>query len=1309
MPVAASVASFDVFLSYSRTDAAAVERIAERLARAGLAPWLDRWCLTPGGRWQDELAQGLAASAACAVFIGASDVGDWGREELAVALDRAAKQRGFRLFLVLLPGLPEPFEAGGLTPFLSTRTWVDFRRGVDDTRALQALVNAVKGVPLGPEVPIQPRDDVCPYRGLQGFDEQHAEFFFGREADVQRLVEKLKAEPFLAVVGPSGSGKSSLARAGLIPALRRGAVAGSESWDVVALRPGAHPLDALTGHVLAAYPDLAAGAVRDQLAADPRTLRLLTARPPRGGARPLFLVDQCEEVFTLCRSEDERRLFLLNVLHAAAADGPSVVLITLRADFYPRCAAYPALAQHMAGHQFLVGAMSEEGLRQAIEEPARLVGLEPEAGLIDTILDDVRHQPGALPLLEHALLELWQRRRGGMLTLEAYQESGGVTGALAKRADATLATFAPEQRAIVRRVLLRLTQPGEGSEDTRRRAAMSELVTLPAAADAIQGVVRSLADARLLTTGGNEVEVAHEALIRGWPQLRRWVEEDRQGLRTHRRLTDAAEQWRALGDDPGALYRGARLAATRDWAADHEPDLNELEREFLAASVAAEVAETVAARRRTQRLRVLAASLAVLLAVAVVLGLIALRSRGQARQQAKIASSGALAGQAIIQMDRRLDLGMLLALQGYQKSPTVEARNAVALALQRADGLASVASAGDSQIAALAVSPDRRTMAIAGGDQRATVITLWNIDPWRQLGKPLRGHTDDVLRLAFSPDGGTLASASEEEKVRLWEVPSGRPKGKPMDSGHDVGLAFDRQGATLATSAPATSPPFGGIVVRDVATGARIAAGAGDTAPDALALSPDGELLASAGSDEPIRLWRVKGSRVVSDPACPSSRDATGGFGLAFADDGRTLAWAAEGGTVGLFDVRRCAIIARRRSAHRAALAVSFMPRGHRLASAGVLGVRLWNVPGLDPATRRLGSTAVAGLDWTGDASLASAGAPGGAVRIWDLSGRSTLARPLAVDRPTLLALSPDGRTLAVAGDGDVTLWDTRRRTRLGDLVDAPEARALAFAPDGLRLAIGDIDGRLGLWDVSTLRPVIRNVRAADIIRDVAFAPDGGTLASVGWPSEAIRRFRARDLTPMGRRFVAATSWALWFAFAPDGRLLVCDEDGTIEVWDAAKPKRVGGFLSGCGQPGSLAVSPDGRTLAAGGTDVIALWDLRSRRPLGQRLVGHTGDITSLSFSADGRTLASAAGDLRLWDVSRRRQIGDAVPGYDFVAFTRDGLLSSGRAGTVVWEPLLFSESLETVRRRICSVVGRNLSPLEQREFLPDGSYEPTC
>jgi len=608
--VAAALAprDFDVFLSHSSRDKAAVERIAEKLARAGVQPWFDKWQLTPGGRWQEELAHGINASSACAVFVGPADIGDWERVEVAVALDRAAKDRSFRVFLVLLPGLPEPFEPTALSPFLSTRTWVDFRRGLDDTRALQGVINAIKGIPLGPDVPLEPRGEELPYRGLEAFDEQHSRYFFGRDADVQRLLEKLKASSFLAVLGPSGSGKSSLARAGLVPALRRAGLPGSDGWRIVTLRPGAHPLDVLAGHLTSLYPDIAAAFLRDQLAGDPRGLRLLCSRPPVGGTKVLLLVDQCEEVFTLCRDEQERRTFLFNILHAA--DGPSVVVLTLRADFYARCAAYPELAQQVAAHQFLVGPIGESGLRDVIEEPARLAGLELEAGLVDTILDDVEHQPGALPLLEHALLELWDRRRGGMLTLEAYQDSGGVAGALAKRADGILAAFDPGEQQVARRVLLRLTQPGEGSEDTRRRAPMSELFTLRADHGAVETVVSELAAARLLTAGGGDapsdqlVEVSHEALIRGWPQLRHWVEEDRQGLRIHRRLTEAAQEWCALNKDPGALYRGARLATTREWAEDHGADLNADERDFLAASSAAETDELDAARRRARRFQI---------------------------------------------------------------------------------------------------------------------------------------------------------------------------------------------------------------------------------------------------------------------------------------------------------------------------------------------------------------------------------------------------------------------------------------------------------------------------------------------------------------------------------------------------------------------------------------------------------------------------------------------------------------------------------------------------------------------------------
>ncbi|HEY8283293.1 MAG TPA: TIR domain-containing protein, partial [Chloroflexota bacterium] len=455
-----NTAHFDVFLSHNSRDKPSVERLAAKLKHDGLEPWLDKWCLTPGGRWQDELVTGLHSSDTCAVFVGPNGLGDWVYEELGVALDRAAKDRKFRLFLVLLPGLPEPFDPTSLPPFLSTRTWVDLRPGIEDSRAYQHLINAIKGVPFGQQLPSEPNEDVCPYRGLQTFDEAHADLFFGRENEIQRLVERLKGTHFLAVLGPSGSGKSSLVRAGLIPALRAGALPGSNSWSFSTFTPSAHPLTALAAQLTRLYPGEAMHKTLDALAVDQRTLHLATSlamadRP--ASERVVWVVDQFEEVFTLCQDAAERTSFMENLIYAASLqDGRDVVLLTLRADFYQKCAAYPDLSARVAAQQFLVSPMDFDGLRRAIEEPAWRVNLEFEQGLVDTILEDIERQPGALPLLEHALLELWERRRGHMLTLEGYRQSGGVQGAIAKRADAIYDALSPAQQQIARLTLLRL-------------------------------------------------------------------------------------------------------------------------------------------------------------------------------------------------------------------------------------------------------------------------------------------------------------------------------------------------------------------------------------------------------------------------------------------------------------------------------------------------------------------------------------------------------------------------------------------------------------------------------------------------------------------------------------------------------------------------------------------------------------------------------------------------------------------------------------------------------------------------------------
>jgi hypothetical protein len=511
---------------------------------------------------------------------------------------------------VLLPGAPEPFDHSTVHPSLSTRDWVDLRKGIADTHAFQRLINAIKGIAPGPEVPITPQNDVCPYLGLRSFNEEHAPFFFGRESDIQRLLEKLKATRFLAVIGPSGSGKSSLVRAGLIPALRKSTLPGSESWTICVFVPRARPLTALATSLFTLFPDKAMQITLDQMSTDTRKLdraveQALVKRSMTD--RVVMVVDQFEEIFTLGRDESERRQFLDNLLYASSIpEGRCVVVLTMRADFYPKCAAYPELSTRIASQQFLVSPINEKDMCQVIAEPARQVGLECEHGLAETILDEVANQSGALPLLEHALLELWRLRRGHMLTLEAYRETGGVKGAIAKRADEIYAAFNDEQKEITRRVLLRLTQPGEGTEDTKRRAAMNELITRSNESDAVESVVKELADARLLTTSGDEqtgerwVEVSHEALIRGWPLLQKWVDHDRIALRTRLDITEAAQKWQRMNRDESVLYRGVLLAQAQEWRKRYDVELNELERIFLNASLTLQICELEEEKARQQ-------------------------------------------------------------------------------------------------------------------------------------------------------------------------------------------------------------------------------------------------------------------------------------------------------------------------------------------------------------------------------------------------------------------------------------------------------------------------------------------------------------------------------------------------------------------------------------------------------------------------------------------------------------------------------------------------------------------------------------
>jgi hypothetical protein len=450
-----------------------------------------------------------------------------------------------------------------------------------------------------------------PYMGLAFYDEAHTDLFFGRERLIAKLLDALRGQSFLAVVGASGSGKSSVVRAGVVPALRgdRPPPDGvelprdSRQWAYLEMTPTDRPLEQLA---LALTRDLdtvgQTRAIMRDLAEDPAAAHLYARKYLERQRQPraFLLIDQFEELFTACKDEAERAAFI-NGLPAMAGGGKTTVVLTLRADFYHHCLRYDALRDVLQHHQLPIGAMSEAELREAIEQPAARTGYELELGLADLIVRDTGREDGSLPLLSHALLETWRRREGRRLTHFGYQQAGGVGGAIARTAEQAYGGLDVAQQAIARRIFLQLTELGEGAEDTRRRVPLDKLrPDDPARLAATETVLDALARARLVTADGEAAQVTHEALIREWPALGEWLRDEREALRLERRLEEAAAVWDAGGREADYLYGGAQLAAARAWAMGHEANLTGTMRAFLDAATAEEQREAAEQERAQQ-------------------------------------------------------------------------------------------------------------------------------------------------------------------------------------------------------------------------------------------------------------------------------------------------------------------------------------------------------------------------------------------------------------------------------------------------------------------------------------------------------------------------------------------------------------------------------------------------------------------------------------------------------------------------------------------------------------------------------------
>ncbi|MEV6871607.1 hypothetical protein [Amycolatopsis sp. NPDC051128] len=1174
--------------------------------------------------------------------------------------------------------------------------------------------------------------DDAPYIGLWAFRVEDAYRFFGRERVLDELDSKLTRLRFIAVFGPSGVGKSSLLRAGFVP--RRADSA------VVLFSPGARPFEECALQ-LAPLLGNAAAQIRDALTSAPDNLRLLLRQA--GPDRATVVVDQFEELFTLCTDPAERTAFLDALL---TASGVAEVVIGVRADFYPRCAEHRGLADAVSESQLLLGPMTATELRDAIVKPATQAGLSVEGALVTELVAEAHTEPGALPLLSHALLETWRRRRGTTLALSGYHATGGIRGALAKTAEAEYSSLGEGEQAIAQQLFLRLIELGEDTGATKRRIRRDELDRDDPRVDA---VLDRLAASRLITLDAGTVELTHEALIHAWPRLSEWLSENRTGLRVHRQLTDAARAWESMGRDAGTLYRGLRLHVARDWAAGDTLLLSESEREFLRVSVAAEAAEQAAARRRTRRLKQLVALLTALLLVATTATAYAVYAQNTATSERNIAISQKVANQSDGLRGVNPALAAQLSLAAYNLASTTEARGsllstfAAPYATQltsHTDGVNWVAYRPDGHVVATAsddhtarlwdvtdphhprelatlptqaevysagFSPAGTMLAVAGGDN---ATRLWDVtDPAHplELGT-LTGHTDRVYSAVFRRDGHTVATAGEDHTVRLWDVTDPRhPRLLNTLTSHTQRVyqaVFTPDGNTLATASGDNTTRLWDVT--DPVHPLELGTLTGHTdRVRSVAISPDGHTVATAGYDGTTRLWAI------TDPRHPHQLAAlTGHTGkvasAAFSPDGRTLATAGEDRALRLWDVTD--------PQHPAQPTV--FP-GHT--------ERIWCAV-FSPDGR---TVTTAAWDRT--------------VRLWDLADPSHPGPPTALsghDGPVhSVAFSPDRRTAATAsGDGTARLWD---------LSDAQHPRTLAalsprdpvtpsghtmavmsvaFSPDGQTLATAHDDYTARLWDIADLahpRERATLTGHTDTAYSVAFSPDGHLLAVAG----ADRTVLLWDVTTPSRpREITANVAHLGpvysLAFSPDGRTLATASwDSTVALWDVAAPSRIHKVATLTGHNGpvwSVAFSPDRRTLGTAGDDRTArLWDITNLQHPQElaTLTGHTGHLYAIAFSPDGQTAATASDDrtARLWSVGERshpREIA-ALTGHTnrvwSVAFSPDGhTAATGSDDNIVQ---LRETDIARITARICATVDPVLSQADWNRYLPGLDYRPPC
>lgn len=1071
-----------------------------------------------------------------------------------------------------------------------------------------------------------------PYRGLSSFDETDRDLFFGRKALTQQLAEFVIGHTLTVVLGASGSGKSSLVKAGLIPHLRQ-LTDPERSWQIVPpFRLGESPCRSL----YAALHSLDSSKIdtsSKSIAYPSACLRTLDHWFKNSGANLLIVIDQFEELITLCPDREEQQIFfdLLSTAVQNHADRLHLVL-TVRADFEPQFRK-GSLESAWMHSRFMVPAMNRDELREAIEEPAskRVMYFEPHQ-LVDQLIDEVMLMPGALPLLSFTLSELYLRylqrqevaRKQGItvdraITQADYDALGGVARALTQRADqeyAALVKMDADCAHTVRHVMLRMIALG-GDELARRRVLLSELTYPEPEQTRVNQVLDRFTNARLLVQGTDSdnrplIEPAHDALVRGWQRLLHWKNAAQETLILQRRLTPAAEEWRNQKNAQYLWNADPRLEWLHQILRSPDHGFNHVEAEFIHRSI----------RQRRRNI-----SLRWGIAVSTILALSAITFTAVRASRASTLKAEAITIQSLLAIDPMQSL--LRAIRAVGQNHAAVAARLWSSPIEAVD--ASLLSAlevakernrfpADTQRAKSVAVSDTGVIVSSGQD---STIHFWDQDGNR-LGQPIPTEQGQIQAVAVSADGEMIASAGSDGTIKLW-TPQGQ---MPLLVGHAgpvLSLAMTDDGRQIVSGGKDGTIRFwnrqGQMVGQPIDTAEVI---------EAIALSPDGQRIASGGRNGTVRLWDIQGNLM----APPFQGHQGSVWDVAFSPDGQYIVSGGSDGTVRLWDLNGNPIGKPFQGHASAVFAVTFS--GQIIISGGEdQTIRLWTLEGI-PIGQALitQSNAVNTIAVTADRQIMVSGGDDGTIEVWNIQ-----PHPLSYVVNTTqgsvnaITLSPDGQTLVSGGgDGTVRLWDTA-----GNPLHPPfqgherSVWAVAISPKGDWIASGGEDGTVRLWDRqgNALVEPIRDHWA--VVRTVAISPDGQWLVSGG--KDGTIRLWDRQGNPMAEPMLADTKADVYaVAISPDGQQIISGgADGRVRLWDKqGNPIAVEGHEGGVY---AVAFSPDGQVIASGGQDAtIRFWDAQGN-PIGQPVRGHQAAVTSIAFSTDNQSVVSGSDDrtVRWW------------------------------------------------------------------------------